>query len=72
MSDARNVHVARRLREARAGLGLTQAELADRLGLTQTTISYWENERRRLGIVELDKLASALEKPLSYFLDWPA
>jgi transcriptional regulator with XRE-family HTH domain len=66
------MHVARRLREARAGLGLNQADLAARLGFTQAAISLWEGEHRRPGIVELDELASALEKPLAYFLDWDA
>jgi transcriptional regulator with XRE-family HTH domain len=68
--DQRDQHVAKRLREARAGLGLSQAELAGRLAFTQAAISLWEGEHRRPGIVELDELARALGKPLTYFLDW--
>jgi len=32
----------RELRRARAGLGLTQAQLAERLGVTKNTVARWE------------------------------
>lgn len=34
-----------RLKELRKGMGLTQAELAEKVGTTQATLSGWENER---------------------------
>jgi transcriptional regulator with XRE-family HTH domain len=64
-------HIAQRLREARAGLKLEQAQLASRVGVTQAAVSLWEGGQRRPGIGDLDQLATALDKPLSYFLDWP-
>lgn len=33
------------LRSIRAQLGLTQAELADRIGTTRNSVARWENER---------------------------
>jgi transcriptional regulator with XRE-family HTH domain len=66
-----DAHVAQRLREARAGLDLSQAELAHRFGFTQAAVSLWEHGVRKVSIAELDRLAAALGKPLSYFLDWP-
>ncbi len=42
----------RRLREARHGAGLTQEQLAERLGQTQTFVSKCERGERRLDLVE--------------------
>lgn len=36
------------LRTRRLALGLTQAELANRLGVTVTTVTYWETGRRNM------------------------
>lgn len=36
---------AERIAELRAGLGLTQAEMADELGVRQQTVSEWETGR---------------------------
>jgi transcriptional regulator with XRE-family HTH domain len=65
-----NAHVARRLREARAGANLNQTALADHLGLTQAAVSLWESGQRKVGIAELVALAAALDRPLTYFLDF--
>jgi XRE family transcriptional regulator, regulator of sulfur utilization len=48
------------IREARTAAGLTQKELADSLGVTQTAVSYWESARRDPGVTELLRIASAL------------
>ena len=48
------------LREAREKAGLTQADLAARLGTTQTFISKCERGERRLDIVEVRRFCSAL------------
>ena len=42
----------RRLRGARLGAGLTQAQLAERLGQTQSFVSKCERGERRLDLVE--------------------
>lgn len=46
-----------RLRRAR---GLTQGEVADRLGVTVATISYWEHDRSRPKAARLQSLALLL------------
>ena len=48
------------LREARTSAGVTQAELADRLGWNQTQISKCERGERRLDIVETRRWCLAL------------
>lgn len=50
--------------KARMGLGLTQAQLADRLGCQQSLIARIESGQRRVDAVELVILARALEMEL--------
>ena len=50
------------LRQIRTRLGLTQAKMAERLGVTQNTVARWErNEVRITGPME--KLIRLLSKP---------
>ena len=49
-----------RLRRRRAAAGLTQADLAGRLGVDRTHVVHWENGRRRPSTAHLAQLASAL------------
>jgi Zn-dependent peptidase ImmA (M78 family)/transcriptional regulator with XRE-family HTH domain len=60
--------VAERIRDARRQRGWSQAELAERLGLTQTAISYWEAGKRAPGLDELLHLAEVLDQDVSFFL----
>lgn len=60
--------VARGIRDARERLGWSQSELARRLGLTQTAVSYWEAGKRSPGLEELLQLADALEVEVDAFL----
>jgi transcriptional regulator with XRE-family HTH domain len=59
--------VARRIREARAERGLSQADLAKRTGRTQAAVSLWEGGKRVPGLDDLMDLAQALGKDLGYF-----
>jgi transcriptional regulator with XRE-family HTH domain len=56
----------RQLREER---DLTQAELGDRLGLTQRKVSLFESGDRRLDVIELVRIAKALGVGLTELLD---
>ena len=58
-----------RLRKARFEAGLTQEEVAERLGRNQSFVSRSETGERRVDIVELQALANVYQKPLSYFLE---
>jgi transcriptional regulator with XRE-family HTH domain len=60
--------VAQRIREARKRRNWSQEELAERLNLTQTAISYWESAKRTPGLDDLIELAGVLERDVSFFL----
>ena len=60
--------IAERLREAREQAGLTQKEVADKLGKPQSFISKIESVERRLDVVELKKFMSIYKKPANYFI----
>lgn len=62
-------YVRDRLREARGNV--TQAEVARRMGVTQTAISYWESGQRDIGLDELADFALATCKPVEFFLPPP-
>lgn len=55
------------LRRARTHAGLTQAQLAKRLGETQSFISKVERGERRLDVVELRVFCRALKVPFPAF-----
>ncbi len=56
--------VAEQIQEARVEVGLTQSELADRLGMTQQNISEIERGDRSVGIELLRRISRALGKRL--------
>jgi Zn-dependent peptidase ImmA (M78 family)/DNA-binding XRE family transcriptional regulator len=60
--------IGRRLRAARLRADVSQAELAARLAVTQTAVSYWEAGRRLPGIDDLMKVARFLDVPLTDLL----
>ena len=57
-----------RLRERRLACGLTMAQLAERIGVSQPAISQWESGRDRPGRESLQKLATALGVPADELL----
>ena len=73
MGSSKSLHTRRyqeffaRLREARLEAGLTQAELAQAIGRSQTWVSKCELGERRVDFVELEDLANALGKPIYWF-----
>ena len=60
--------VAQRIREARRRRNWSQEELAEKMQLTQTAISYWEAGKRTPGLDDLIDLAAVFERDLSFFL----
>jgi transcriptional regulator with XRE-family HTH domain len=59
------------LRRAREEAGLTQAEVAAKLGRPQTWVSKCELGERRVDFVELEDIASVCGKPLAFFRTRP-
>ena len=57
-----------RLRAARRAAGLTQAEVARRLGRPQSYVSKCESGERRVDAVELARFARLYGKPFGFFL----
>ncbi len=53
------------LREARTAAGLTQVELARRLRVHQSFVSKYEAGERRLDVLELRRIAIALNSSLA-------
>ena len=58
----------RRLREARRRAGLTQVQLAERLGQTQTFVSKCERGERRMDLVEVRAFCLALGESFPAFV----
>lgn len=57
-----------RLKNARKEAGLTQEEVAKKLGYGQSAISKIERGELRVGVVELKQFAKLYRKDVEYFL----
>jgi transcriptional regulator with XRE-family HTH domain len=62
------LHMLERLREARKAAGLTQAQVAERLGKQQSYVSKVESGERRIDPVELKRFAVLYGRDTSSFL----
>jgi transcriptional regulator with XRE-family HTH domain len=62
-----DAHVATQIRRRRHGLGLTQFELGERLGLSHQAVHKLESGETRVTVARLWDLAGALEVPIGYF-----
>jgi transcriptional regulator with XRE-family HTH domain len=58
-----------KIRNALLEAGLTQKQLADKLGVKQQLISNWINGFSNPKDLSLKKIAAATGKPLSYFIE---
>ncbi len=65
--DLKRTALAKRLREAREYLELSQDEVARELGVPRTAISLMESGQRKVEALELEKLARLYQRPLGYF-----
>jgi len=57
-----------RLRKARFEAGLTQVQVAKKLGRPQSHISNVESGQQRVDVVELQRFAKIYNKEIKYFL----
>jgi transcriptional regulator with XRE-family HTH domain len=64
-----STNIGLKIQQAREELGITQQELAARVGCTQAALSNYELCKRRLYLANLERIASALGKTLSYFTE---
>ncbi len=63
------IWVGRRVKELHNKLGISQEELANLVGLDRTYITSVECGRRNISIVNIEKLAKALNVTLSEFFE---
>ncbi len=63
------VKIGRKLQQAREEVGLSQEELAKKIGCTQASLSNYELGKRRLYLADLQRIGQLLGKQLTYFLD---
>jgi transcriptional regulator with XRE-family HTH domain len=61
--------IGRKLQKAREEAGLSQEELAKKLGCTQASLSNYELGKRRLYLADLQRIGQLLGKPVTYFLE---
>ena len=55
------------LRQVRQDAGLTQAEMAARLGVNQSWISYYERGSRKLDMLQIRQICVAVGVPIAEF-----
>ena len=61
------------IKAARKKAGLTQAQLAEKLGISYVGVSQWENDLRNPKLDTLQRIASALGVPVQDLIsDWEA
>jgi transcriptional regulator with XRE-family HTH domain len=68
MSEKEKIKLAERLKEAREYLGLSQDEVAAHLKVPRTAISLLEAGQRKVDSLELKKLATLYQRPISFFV----
>jgi transcriptional regulator with XRE-family HTH domain len=63
-------HVGSRIRDRRNMLaGMSQAKLAERVGVTYQQIQKYERGVNRLSVSRLSQIAQILEVPIAYFFE---
>lgn len=61
--------IGERVRECRIAAGISQTDLAQKVGLDRTMLAKIEAGKRRLDALELARFASVLEMPMEHFLE---
>jgi transcriptional regulator with XRE-family HTH domain len=61
------IQVGERIRELRAEKGLSQADLARKLGVSPVTVYRWEGGTREISLTMLGQVAAVLDAELSEF-----
>lgn len=61
--------LGQKIQMAREEKRMTQGQLAEAIGCSQSALSNYEKGKRRIYLSQLEKLSEVLEKPLEYFVD---
>ena len=62
------MRIGKNIRHFRLQKGLSRQWLADALGVSKMSISYFENDKRRPDIETVKRICSALDVPLGKFM----
>jgi transcriptional regulator with XRE-family HTH domain len=65
----KKARLAALLRQVRLDAGLTQLQLAEKIGQTQSYVSKYENGEQRLDLIELDAVCKAVGISLTDFVE---
>src|SRR3954466_6826236 len=68
-ADSRDEEVGRRVRSRRLESRLSQTELADKIGVTFQQVQKYEKGVNRIGASRLQRIAEALDVPVTFFFD---
>jgi transcriptional regulator with XRE-family HTH domain len=68
-ADGRDEEVGRRVRTRRMEQGLSQTDLANKIGVTFQQVQKYEKGVNRIGAGRLQRISEALDVPISYFFD---
>jgi transcriptional regulator with XRE-family HTH domain len=73
LEDSKNPgygEIGERIKKEREKAGFSQLELAQKIGKESSTyVALIENGSRKVGIIDLKKIADIFKKPIEYFLD---
>ncbi|WP_449456382.1 helix-turn-helix domain-containing protein [Streptococcus suis] len=61
-------HTAQRIKTLRKQAGLSQQELADKIGVLRETISNWERGINRTNVENIERIATFFQVPVSDLL----
>ncbi|WNO83030.1 helix-turn-helix transcriptional regulator [Streptococcus suis] len=61
-------HTAQRIKTLRKQAGLSQQELADKIGVLRETISNWERGVSRTNVENIERIATFFQVPVSDLL----
>ena len=64
-----DIELGRRIRLRRVEIKISQSELADKLGVSFQQVQKYEKGVNRVGAARLQKIAAALDVPLTFFYD---
>lgn len=59
--------IGEKVKKKRRELGISQEELAERLGVTYQQVQRYENGMNKLNVENIQVIADALDTPVSYF-----
>ncbi len=62
-------YIVGRIKKAREGVGLSQAEVAKLLHKTQSYVSKIESGQRKIDVVQLKEFAKVYKKNLDFFIE---